>query len=81
MSFDKFTFRNSDFDKKKTVHFKKCHSLDVELVLSDGDAVDELQRGPEPVELVALVDVDDAVGGGLAVPHAVVLKLFLFKSV
>ena len=31
-----------------------------------------LQRGPEPVELCALVDVDDAVLGRLAVPHGVV---------
>jgi len=46
--------------------------LNVELVLSNWNAVDELQGGPEPVELGALVDVDHPVGRRLAVPDGVV---------
>ena len=46
--------------------------LDGELVLADGDAVDELQRRPQPVELGALVDRQDAVDGRRSRPDGVV---------
>ena len=48
------------------------YSLDVELVLPDGDAVDELEGGPQAVELGALVDVDHPVLRGFPVPNGVV---------
>lgn len=46
--------------------------LNVELVFSDRDAVDELEGGPEPVKLGTLVDVDNPVGRGLSMPDGVV---------
>ena len=50
----------------------RLHLLDGELVGPGGDAVDELYGAPEPVELSALVDIHDAVGGGGASPDRVV---------
>jgi len=45
--------------------------LSCELVGPHGDAVDELHGTPEPVELHALVDVHDAIGGWWAPPDGV----------
>lgn len=39
---------------------------------ADGNAVDKLHGAPQTVELHALVDVHDAVGGRRPAPHAVV---------
>ena len=49
------------------------YSLNVELIFSDGDAVDKLEGGPEPVELGALVDVHHSIGGRLAMPDGIIL--------
>ena len=48
--------------------------LDVELVFADGDAIDELQGRPKPMEFGALVDVDDAVRWRLPLPNGVGLE-------
>lgn len=47
------------------------YSLGGELVGPHRDAVDELHGTPEPVELHALVDVHDAIGGWRAPPDGV----------
>lgn len=47
------------------------YSLSCELVGPHGDAVDELHGTPQPVELHALVNVHDAVGGRGAPPDGV----------
>lgn len=61
-----------DEDAAGPVEALAKHLLDGVLVFADGDAVDELQRRPQAVELAALVDVDDPVGRGLALPDGVV---------
>jgi len=53
-------------------HLDRIRLLYGEFVFSDGKAVDELKRGPEPVKLGTLVYVDDPVGRRLSVPHDVV---------
>ncbi len=64
-----------DYCTKKnhfTSHTTIPDLLYVELVLPDWNAVDKLQRGPQSVELGALVDVDDPIGGRAALPHGIV---------
>lgn len=51
---------------------KPSHLLGSELVRADGNAVDKLHGAPQTVELHALVNVHDAVGGRRSAPHAVV---------
>ncbi len=62
----------SDEDAPGPVEALAEHLLDVELVLADGDAVDKLQGRPQTMEFGAFVDVQDTVGGRLALPNGVV---------
>jgi hypothetical protein len=60
----------------KIEHRQIFHLLYVVLILPHGDTVDELQGRPQPVELRALVDIDDSVGRRFPVPDGVVQEAF-----
>ncbi len=71
---------SAKFDTLKMWHSHTINSkspnkkilLNIELVFSDRDAVDELESGPKPVKLCAFVNVDNAICRGLSVPDGVV---------